>query len=332
MSARTLRASQHNIPQSRTEPSSSPAHAPAELPAPSSWESALPPSEHPDTVPPELQSALEKFRLAGMLGEGTRVRLFRPIRGPRRLRLPQRSPGDVGVRVLLSRDGRTGYARRLNQVSLADLVHSHPMRDFSRRRAQSNKPVAFFSRTVGDMIACESQHERRFALIADWHPSVAFIAAQPFTIDFPAGNDIDSHTPDFALITTSGTVVVVDVKWPSHAVDPDTVRRHELIERTLARAGMQHAVWTGAPMSLTQNLANFAAARVPEHKMRELEPKLLAAHRPGRTVSQVLEDAADTCQVPWLEGLVVVRRMLWDHRLTVDMAVPFTVDSELFRS
>jgi len=297
-----------------------------------SWDSALSSSARSVTGPAELQAALEKFRLSVAFGEGARVRLFRPIRGPRRMRLPRRTPGYSGVRILLSGDGSTAVDRRPNEVSLNDLVHSHPMRDFSRRRAQSNKPVAFFSRTVGDLIACESQHERRFALIADWHQHVAFIAAQPFTIDFPPGGEIDSHTPDFVLISSNGAVIIVDVKWPSHAIDPETVRRHELIERVLRSSGMQHAVWSGAPLVLTQNLANFAAARVPEHKMRQLEPKLLAAHQAGSTVSQILEAAADTHGVAWLEGLVVLRRMLWEHRFAVDMTRPFAVDSELTRS
>jgi hypothetical protein len=296
-----------------------------------SWENAINAGKSAGRYPHELKAALETLRAEIQLAEGTRARLFRPIRGPRRIRLPDRTPGDKEVRILLSRDGRTGFARRLNQVDLKDLIFCHPMRDFSRRHGQGNKPVAYFSRTVGDLVACESQHERRFAILADWHEAVAHIAAQPFTIEFPPDHELDSHTPDFAVIGTSGAVVVVNVKWPSDAMNPDVVRRHEIVERLLATSGMQHVVWSGAPPVITENLANFAAARVPDTMMRDAAPKLLAAYRPGIRVRTLLEAVADVHHIPVSTGLVVLRRLLWDHQLEVDMLALFTVEAELRR-
>jgi len=279
----------------------------------------------------EVHAALEVLRAQVQLAEGTRARLFRPIRGPRRIRLPERVAGDVSVRILLTHNGSSAFARRLNQVSLRDLILCHPMRDFSRRHGQTNKPVAYFSRTVGDLVACESQHERRFLILADWHESVAHIAAQPFTIDFPPGHELDSHTPDFVLITASGIVVVVDVKWPSDAINTDVVRRHAIVERVLAEAGMRHVVWADAPRIITENLANFAAARVPDGMMRDLTPKLIAAHRPGIRVRTFLDAVAEVHRIPTSTTLVVLRRTLWEHTFVVDMFAPFTVDTKLWR-
>ena len=300
-------------------------------PLSTSWDGAVG-SRGLEHMPAALRTELDRFALELQLGEGKRARLFRPIRGPRRISLPERQPRDEATRVLLSRDGRTGYARALNQVSFEDLVHCHPMRDFARRNGQKNKPVAFYSRTVGDLVSCESQHERRFMVLADWHEGVVHIAAQPFTLQFPTGSTIKSHTPDFVLIGSSGAIVVVDVKWPSHALSETTIRRHKLVERTLAEAGMQHVVWTEAPAILDQNLANFAAARVPDRFMRELPAQLLGAYRPGMSVRGVLTAAAERHGVPASTGLVVLRRMLWDHQFTIDMTLPFTVDSQLGRS
>ena len=296
-----------------------------------SWESALTAGKSDGAVPAELTAAMEKLRATIQLAEGTRARLFRPIRGPRRIRFPERAQGDMAARILLSRDGRTAYARRLNQVDLTDLVLCHPMREFSRRHGQTNKPVAFFSRTVGDLIACESQHERRFAILADWHEDVVHIAAQPFTIDFPPGHELDSHTPDFALIGASGAVVLVDVKWPAHAVDAAVLRRHASIRRTLAEAGMQHAMWATAAPTVTENIANFAAARAPEGIVRELGPKLIAAHQPGMRVEMLLETVHERHRILPATTLVVLRRLLWDHQLVVDMFAPFTTTTELWR-
>jgi hypothetical protein len=279
----------------------------------------------------ELRVALARLRAEIALAEGTRARLFRPIRGPRRIRLPERMPWDATVRILLSRDGRTGYARELNQVGIDDLVFCHPMRDFSRRNGQLNKPVAFYSRTVGDLVACESQHERRFALLADWNERVAHIAAQPFTIDFPPGHEFGSHTPDFALITSTGGIIIVDVKWHAHAARDDHMRRHAAVHDVLVQAGMQHTVWSDAPHTVTENLANFAAARVPEPLLCDLAPKLVAAHRPGMTVGTLIDTAAEAHVVPRSTLLVVVRRLLWDHQFTTDLLRPFALDLELTR-
>lgn len=282
------------------------------------------------TVPVQLAAALEKLRAEIRLGEGTRARLFRPIRGPRRIRLPERVVGDTSARILLTRDGSVAYARRSNQVGVEDLVLCHPMRDFSRRHGQSNKPVAYYSRTVGDLVACESQHERRFALLADWHPLVLHIASQPFTVEFPPAHSLDSHTPDFVLLSKSGAVVVVDVKWPSAALDPEVVRRHDEVRRVLAGQGMQHVVWDSAPTSVTQNLANFAAARVPEAMLIATSTKLLEVFHPGIRVETLLQVSAERFALQPMSALVAVRRMLWDHRFKIDMSVPFGMQTRLF--
>ncbi|NUU06438.1 TnsA-like heteromeric transposase endonuclease subunit [Leifsonia sp. C5G2] len=231
--------------------------------------------------------------------------------------------------MLLSRDGSTGYARPISQVSWADLVFCHPMRDFSRRHGQVNKPVAFFSRTVGDLIACESQHERRFMILVDWNLDVVHIAAQPFTIDFPVGHELDSHTPDFVLITRTGGVVVVDVKWHTAAETADVLRRHAVVDKVLASAGIQHAVWVGAPQVITSNLALFASARVPEPTLAIIGPEVLKAARSGARVGEVVNQAAEFLQVPAPVVLVVLRRLLWDHELTIDLSRPFDTETIL---
>ncbi|MFF9564348.1 TnsA-like heteromeric transposase endonuclease subunit [Leifsonia sp. NPDC014704] len=233
------------------------------------------------------------------------------------------------MRVLFTRDGRTGYARRLEEISLADLVFCHPTRDFSRRHGQINKPVAFFSRTVGDLVACESQHERRFLILADWNLDVIHIAAQPFTIEFPTGHELKSHTPDFVLITRNGGVVVVDVKRPSAVGSEEVLQRHAAVHQFLAQAGMQHASWSDIPHSITSNLALFASARAPEAALAQIGPEVLEAARSGARVHEVVSHVADLLQVPAPLVLVVVRRLLWNHKLAIDLRQPFGMETTL---
>lgn len=295
----------------------------------SAWEAAVARSRSPGGMPGELAAALELLRAEIRLGEGRRARLFRPVRGPRRIRFPERRPHETDVRLLFTRDGSTAYARSVSQVGLADLVFCHPMRDFSRRHGQVNKPVAFYSRTVGDLVACESQHERRFVILADWNLDVVHIAAQPFTLEFPLGHDLHSHTPDFVLITRAGGVVVVDVKWPTAAETDEALRRHAAVDQFLARAGMLHAVWSGAPQVVTENLALFSSARVPESAVSLIAPEVLRAAHSGIRIGELVGRASEHARVPAPTVLVVVRRLLWDHALTIDVSRPFDMETTL---
>lgn len=279
----------------------------------------------------ELRAALDRRDAQTRLLEGVRARVSRGPRSSRRVSLTARKSGDEDLRVLFSRDGVAAYERRLSQISIQDLVHGRPMRTFSRRNAQSNKPAAHYSRTTADLVGCESQHERRFVTLADFSASVVHIAAQPFTIEFPPGCEVTSHTPDFVLLGAYGAIVVVDVKWPSKALDERAVRRHAIVKKALAAAGIAHFVWTGTPLVVTENLANFAAARVPERMMLDLAPKLLSAHTPGMSVRGLRESAAQFRGVDPTVGLVVLRRMLWEQQLKTDIFQRFSPDSELTR-
>ncbi|SMQ58242.1 hypothetical protein SAMN06295909_0128 [Plantibacter sp. VKM Ac-1784] len=295
------------------------------------WESAVARGPAGGAMPAYLRAVLDVRDNRTRVLNGTRVRISRPVRASRRLTLPARRPGDEEPRVLLSRDGSQGYERKLSQLGVEELINSHPMRTFSRRNAQSNKPVAQFSRTTNDLVGCESQHERRFVLLADFLTSAVHIAAQPFTIDFPTGSELTSHTPDFAVIGALGAIVVIDVKWPTRALDAVAVRRHEIVRNALNSAGIAHFVWTGVASVVTENLANFAAARVPDGMMLDLAPKLLSTHQPSTRVHVLLERASHLHGIDPNVGLVVVRRMLWDQQFTVDLNVRFSPDSELDR-
>ena len=95
---------------------------------------------------------------------------------------------------------------------------------------------------------------------------------------------------------------------------------------------MQHVVWTDAPQAVTENLAIFAAARVPTGLLRDLAPRLTQGFRPGITVEALTTDVSRTHNLATMTLLVVLRRLLWDRVFRVDMLVPFTLRSELHMS
>jgi len=57
-------------------------------------------------------------------------------------------------------------------------------------------------------------------MLADFDPSVAGIAAQPFLLAGTDGARDRRHVPDLLLVSVDGVVTVVDVKAPSRMADP----------------------------------------------------------------------------------------------------------------
>lgn len=275
------------------------------------------------TTSDQLDTARQLFENTRNARHGTRARLFRPIRGGRHLTYPARA-GETGRPTLtFSKDGRSTYTRELEAVQVSDLVHAHPMRDFSRRRGQSNKPVAVHTETTGDLVPCESRLERQLVLLADFDTRVTHIAAQPFTVEVPTGGAFSRHTPDFVVLGRGRVPLAIDVKTPHAAAEPATVERHEEVRTVLSQAGVAHVVWTGVPAVLTNNLALFSKSRVSDDVVANYAPGLLAAAVRATPVADVVASLAPTGQDPAI-ALVVVRRLIWLHRLLVDLSQPYT--------
>jgi hypothetical protein len=279
------------------------------------------------------QATIEQHR------HGSRARLARSIRGVRHLDFPDatmlRSP-----RLVFSGDGYTTYPRGLESVRWQDFTGAHPLRDFSRRPGQKNKPIAFYSRTVRDLVNCESRLERSFVLVADYDPRVVHIGAQSVAIQFPPGDELRRHTVDFVVLALGRVPVAVDVKTPSAAAKPEAIARHKRVRTILAQAGIGHVVWTGHDRAVIENLAFLAASEVPIPVTDAVRVRVLQNSRNGVTAGQLATEIA-----PWVgEGpatsgrsvhprsfaLVVIRSLLWNRHLTTDLAIPFSQASRVF--
>lgn len=260
-------------------------------------------------------------------GPAGRARQFRPLRGVRHL--PMGEPGKDGADLLawFSPDGRTTYSRSLTQLSRHDLVNSFPTRDFSRRNSQSHKPVAVWTHTTNAHVHCESRLEREFVLLADFDKRVEHIAAQPFTLVFPAGWALKKHTVDFVILSPGQPPIAVDVKTPKAAADPENVERHALIRAVLAEAGIHHLVWTGLPFDVMNNLALFSKATPEDEVLLDLVPALLLLARPGMTGAALASATAAEFGLDRGTALYVIKRLLWLGAMSTDMTVPYRPDS-----
>ena len=264
-----------------------------------------------------------------------RARLWRPIKGARRVALPDATELLQGVVAHFSADGKNAYTRALGDITVRDIYTAQPMRDFSRRHGQNNKPVATSMRTTQHLVPAESQHERAFLRLADYHPDIAHVAAQPFTLDWrhldglPPGHPT-THTPDFLLFTPGQPPLVVDVKIPSKASELEQVARHQAIRDTFQAAGIFYVVWVGVHHHVSANLAHFRAARVsPATRDRWVHEALARCTAPG-TVED-LTGGLTTAGMDPLRIPTLIRAMLWDRHLLTDMTILFSPRSVVWR-
>ncbi|MEB0265069.1 hypothetical protein [Cryobacterium sp. 10I5] len=252
-----------------------------------------------------------------------RVRVFRPSWGPRRLKIDLDVAVSSGVTVTYTLDGRNPLTYSWDQFDHALLRRLLPMRDFARRLEQENKPVAPWLHTTGHLVGAESHHERTLMMLADYHPAVQFISGQPFTLVWPKGSDIQSHTPDVLLLREGSLPLIVDVRTPAGARDAKWAPKVPSIESAVRSLGMGYLIWTGMSRQYRRNLENFTEARVPAESYQrwsDVASELCTSPMPASELANLLDLAG--YQRLW--ALTLIRRMLWRRALQTDMYSRFS--------
>lgn len=265
---------------------------------------------------PALEPSMDRY-------DPRRVRVFRPSWGSRRLRIDLNRALAHAVTISFTRDGRRVETRNSSDFDPTVIPDLLPMRDFARRLEQSNKPVAPWLHTMGHLVGAESHHERTFMMLADYHPAIQLISAQPFTLVWPKGSELSSHTPDVVLMGRGAPPVVVDVRTPSGAAEEDWAAKVPHIAEAITALGMGYFVWTGMSRPYRRNLENFTEARVPPSSYQRWAQVALDVCRwpmPAHELAERLDHAG--YQMLW--ALTLIRRMLWRRGLATDMFTPYS--------
>lgn len=260
-----------------------------------------------------------------------RIRVGSPSRGRRRLDIDSALGVQDVVTVSYSCDGRHVDTERFNDFDQDILWSALPMRNFARRLQQENKPVSTWLHTNGHHVGCESHHERTMMTIADFHPAIHHIAGQPFTLTWPKGSPVVSHTPDSVLLSPGRIPLVVDVKAPDDAAKEDWVDKRPHVEAAVHAMGMGYLVWTGISRRYRRNLDLLTEARVPDESYTLWSVKALELcdeALPARVLAERLE--ASGYRLEW--ALMLIRRMLWRRALLTDMFRPFDSMSPVWRA
>ena len=260
-----------------------------------------------------------------------RVRMFRPSWGSRRLHISPAAAKAQSVTITFTLDGVRTQTQGLDAFDQSLLYAAQPMRDFSRRLKQSNKPVAPWLHTVGHHVGAESHHERTLMMVADYHPAVHYISGQPFTLVWPEGGSLKSHTPDVAILGRNGPPLIVDVRTPAGAVEEVWEAKVPAIRKAIESLGMGYAVWTGMSRPYRRNLENFTEARVPSASYAFWSLVALDLCTEAMPAAE-LADHLEATGYHRLRALTLIRRMLWRHLLRTDMFAPFTSSSIVERT
>ncbi|HEX8509288.1 MAG TPA: TnsA-like heteromeric transposase endonuclease subunit, partial [Propionibacteriaceae bacterium] len=127
----------------------------------------------------------------------------------------------VGVDVRFLDGSGTPVSSPLGKVDAAAVVRGRPVRPFPSYRGQRNYPGWLWTATTGSLVAYESLLERDRLWLADFDPTVRWIASQPFWLTTREGSASHRHVPDFLVEHVDGGYTVVDVKPEDLVMTPE---------------------------------------------------------------------------------------------------------------
>ena len=207
----------------------------------------------------------------------------------------------------------------------ADLiVEGLPVRVPPTYRGQRNYPGLFWASTNRRTLVYESLLELERLWLADFDPTVAQIATQPFQITGRDTAGPHRHVPDILLVHRDQQVTLVDVK-PQAALSRLQVKAQFDWTRSLCREkGWRYEVFTGANPTFLRNIRALAVARrhsrLPDGLM---EQAWIVLRDAGRLhFGEALTRKPASCdQALWR---VALSACIWSGKVTADLDQPLS--------
>lgn len=197
------------------------------------------------------------------------------------------------------------------------LQAAEPMRAFAWRRDQLHYPGWYYSATDGALVSYESRLELTRLRIADYDREVRGIRAQPFRMIFiDRQGKLRRHVPDFALLRTDGSVLVVNVKAEQILTVSKKRQVLEDAHHALQRLGIRSEVWTQPDPTLAINLRFIGPCRNRALFTDAERAAALKTVRGPSTISAAEERLAD---VGINDPRCLIFHMIWHHEFVVDL-------------
>lgn len=217
----------------------------------------------------------------------------------------------------------------LDRLRLADFAGSVPWRQVRSRHGDAHYCGSYASATTGGFVIYESRLELARLLLADFDPQVRHIYAQPFRLVAGSGGRLRHHVPDFLLVTKAGTARLVNVKPAARLADPDIAEALAWPGVLAGRRGWEYEVWSGADVTLLDNVRFLAGYRRPGVVPAEQVERAWRCVRDGEQLADAeLRLAGDR---PRHEARPALLALLWAGRLTTDLTRPLSGESVLRR-
>ncbi|WP_459548544.1 TnsA-like heteromeric transposase endonuclease subunit [Nocardia sp. X0981] len=235
-----------------------------------------------------------------------------------------RSALKVGLSYATEELGRVDTDVRSADAEL--LVRGLPVRRVHTAAGKRHYTGAFWSSTTRTQHYYESRLELDRLWLADFDPSVAWMAAQPFWLWGRDGTVVRRHVPDLLLKLGSGSFVVVDVKPATFQLEPRAAEVLRWTAGVCAAKQWRYEVWGGGDKIELANIRYLGRAR--RQFLRPKRDMDLTAHcdpagRPWREIRAELVRAQ--VSIPDL----CISAMLWQGRWVADLARPLDSSSVL---
>ncbi len=211
----------------------------------------------------------------------------------------------------------------LGKVDAAAVVRGGPVRPFPSYRGQRNYPGWLWTATTRSLVGYESLLERDRLWLADFDPTVRWIASQPFWLSGRDGSTSRRHVPDFLLEHVDGTYTVVDVKPEDLLTTPEVAAVLDWTARLCSAKGWRYEIWSGEDPIRLRNLRFLAAGRRLHLVDQDALVKVAATGVPGMTFGQI-EESAGGDQATARAALL---SLLWFGHWTTDLSRPLSHQS-----
>lgn len=235
--------------------------------------------------------------------------------------------GATAARVRFRDSGGEVTHSDLVSVSPAVLAAGRPWRTFRWHRGQAHFSGWYWAATTGGHVVYESRLELGRLLLADFDPSVAAIAAQPFFLTALVNGKERNHVPDFLLLDGDGAVTVVNVKPADRLGDPKVAEALGWAGDVFTDRGWRHEIWSGVSAVRLSNVRFLAAYRDPAR----LDPTVVSA------VAETVEGPVRLCEVEqaWpqrrYEARAAALHLVWRGVMQADLSVALSADTVLER-
>lgn len=235
--------------------------------------------------------------------------------------------GGAAARVRFRDSGGAVTHSDLATVAPDALAAGRPWRTFRWHHGQAHFSGWYWAATTGHHVVYESRLELARLLLADFDPTVAAIAAQPFYLTASVNGKERNHVPDFLLLDREGAVSVVNVKPAERLADPKVAAALGWAGAVFAERGWRHEIWSGTPVVQLANVRFLAAYRDPAR----LDPALVRALSDTLVGPVRLEEVEEQWPQRGGEAHAVALHLLWRGVVRTDLSVPLSKETILER-